>query len=248
MSELLRVAVIGARGRMGAEVCRAVTAADDLELVAAIDAGDDPGILVRERAQVAVDFTVPDAAIGNITFCAASGIHCVVGTSGFTPERLTQVREAIAPHPGVGVLIAPNFGIGAVLMMQFARRAAPYFESVEIVELHHPDKVDAPSGTAGQTARLVAEARRVAGRRAGPDATRPEDLLARGEDVDGVRVHSVRLRGLVAHQEVLLGSPGETLTIRHDSLDRISFMPGVLLAVRALSDRPGLTVGIDALL
>lgn len=248
MSSAVRVAVVGARGRMGTEVCRAVTAADDLELVAAIDAGDDPEALVQERAQVAVDFTVPDAAIGNIAFCAANEIHCVVGTSGFTPERLTQVRETLAAYPGVGVLIAPNFGIGAVLMMQFARKAAPFFESVEIVELHHPDKVDAPSGTAGQTARLVAKARRAAGVAPGPDATRPDDQAARGLDVEGVRVHSVRLRGLVAHQEVLLGSPGETLTIRHDSLDRMSFMPGVLLAVREVSSRPGLTVGIDDLL
>lgn len=244
----IRVGVIGAKGRMGGEVCQAVNAADDLELVAAIDAGDDPHTLAHHAAEVAVDFTVPDAAVANIRCCVEAGIHCVVGTSGFTPERLDEVRVALAPHPGVGVLVAPNFGIGAVLMMQFARRAAPFFESVEIVELHHPDKVDAPSGTAGQTARLIAEARAAAQRPDAPDATREEFQAARGVEVAGIPVHSVRLRGLVAHQEVLFGSAGETLTIRHDSVDRASFMPGVLLAVRAVGSRPGLTVGIDDLL
>lgn len=243
----VRVGVVGARGRMGTQVCQAVSEAEDLELGAAVDVGDDLAALASEGVEVAVDFTVPEVALETIRYCVGAGIHCVVGTSGFSPERLDAVRELLAGHD-VGVLIAPNFGIGAVLMMQFARRAAPFFESVEIVELHHPDKVDAPSGTAGQTARQIAEVRAAAGVPDGPDATREEFRAARGVSVAGIPVHSVRLRGLVAHQEVLLGSPGETLTIRHDSFDRASFMPGVLLAVRGVAARPGLTVGIDDLL
>ncbi len=242
----MRVAVFGARGRMGAEVCRAVEAADDLELVAAVDAGDDRSAV--EAADVVVDFTVPDAVMGNLAWCVERGIHVVVGTTGFTEERLGQVRELTASRPGVGVLVAANFSVGAVLMMHFAEQAARHFESAEIIELHHPNKVDAPSGTATVTANRIAAARADAGLGPVPDATDSGLPGARGAEVQGIHVHGVRLRGLVASQEVLFGSAGETLTIRHDSLDRAGFMPGVLAAVRAVSGLPGLTIGIDALL
>jgi len=240
------VAVFGARGRMGAEVCRAVEAADDLELVAAIDAGDDRG--PAEAADVVVDFTVPDVVMDNLAWCVDHGVHAVVGTTGFTDERLAGLRDLLAARPGANILIAPNFSIGAVLMMHFAEQAARFFESAEIIELHHPNKVDAPSGTAQATARRIAAARDAAGLGDVPDATTSGLDGARGAQVDGIHVHGVRLRGLVAHQEVLFGSVGETLTIRHDSLDRAGFMPGVLAAVRAVPGLPGLTIGIDALL
>ncbi|MER6585099.1 4-hydroxy-tetrahydrodipicolinate reductase [Micromonospora chalcea] len=243
-----RVGVLGARGRMGMEVCKAVDSAADLELVAAVDQGDDLATVAQAGAGVVVDFTTPDAVMGNLRWCVENGVHAVVGTTGFTEQRLDQVREWLAGRPGVGVVIAPNFGIGAVLMMQFAARAARHFESVEIIEQHHPRKLDAPSGTATHTARLIAAARADAGLGPVPDATRDEVAGARGADIDGVRVHAVRATGLVAHQEVLFGTTGETLTIRHDSYDRVSFMPGVLLAVREVGRRPGLTVGLDALL
>ncbi|MGN6243012.1 MAG: 4-hydroxy-tetrahydrodipicolinate reductase [Motilibacteraceae bacterium] len=241
----IRVGVLGARGRMGSQACQAVQAADDLELVAQVDVGDPFAALVDAGAQVAVDLTHPDAVMGNLEQCIGAGIHAVVGTTGFTDERLDTLRGRLADAPGVGVLVAPNFAMGAVLMMRFAAQAARFFESVEVVELHHPDKADAPSGTARRTAELVAAARREAGLGPVPDATTDEYDGARGADVEGVAVHSVRLRGLVAHQEVLLGNPGETLTIRHDSLDRVSFMPGVLLGVRTVGSRPGLTVGLE---
>ncbi|MEU5830903.1 MULTISPECIES: 4-hydroxy-tetrahydrodipicolinate reductase [Micromonospora] len=243
-----RVGVLGARGRMGMEVCKAVDSAADLELVAAVDQGDDLDAVAQAGAGVVVDFTTPDAVMDNLRWCVEHGVHAVVGTTGFTEQRLAEVRGWLADRPGVGVVIAPNFGIGAVLMMQFAARAARYFESVEIVEQHHPRKLDAPSGTATHTARLIAAARADAGLGPAPDATRDEVPGARGADIDGVRVHAVRATGLVAHQEVLFGTTGETLTIRHDSYDRVSFMPGVLLAVREVGRRPGLTVGLDALL
>ncbi|MFJ5545435.1 4-hydroxy-tetrahydrodipicolinate reductase [Micromonospora chalcea] len=243
-----RVGVLGARGRMGMEVCKAVDSAADLELVAAVDQGDDLNAVAQAGAGVVVDFTTPDAVMDNLRWCVENGVHAVVGTTGFTEQRLDQVREWLAGRPGVGVVIAPNFGIGAVLMMQFAARAARHFESVEIIEQHHPRKLDAPSGTATHTARLIAAARAEAGLVPVPDATRDEVAGARGADIDGVRVHAVRATGLVAHQEVLFGTTGETLTIRHDSYDRVSFMPGVLLAVREVGRRPGLTVGLDALL
>lgn len=233
---------------MGSEVVRAIDAAADLEVVAVIDEGDPLDRLVSSGAEVAVEFTHPGAVMANLEFCVRHGIHAVVGTTGFDDDRLAAVRGWLAASPGTGVLVAPNFGIGAVLMMRFARLAAPYFESVEIVELHHPGKADAPSGTARRTAELVAAARRNAGLPPMPDATSESLAGARGADVDGIPVHAIRLRGLVAHQEVLLGGPGEALTIRHDSLDRASFMPGVLLGVRTIADRPGLTVGLDALL
>jgi 4-hydroxy-tetrahydrodipicolinate reductase len=248
VSEPIRVGVLGARGRMGIEVCKAVEAADDLDLVAMIDQGDWLFNASDAGAQVIVDFTTPDVVMDNLHWCVDQGINAVVGTTGFTEQRLDRVRTWLSHKPSVGVVIAPNFGIGAVLMMQFAARAARYFESVEIIEQHHPNKVDAPSGTSAHTARAVAAARAAAGLGPMPDATKDEAPGARGTDVDGVRVHSVRARGLVAHQEVLFGTAGETLTIRHDSYERSSFMPGVLLAVRSVPARPGLTVGLDALL
>jgi 4-hydroxy-tetrahydrodipicolinate reductase len=227
---------------MGSEVCRAVEDAEDVELVASLDVGDDREPL--REAQVVVDFTTPGAVMDNLRWCIDAGLHAVVGTTGFDDERLTQVRDWLKDS-SVGVLIAPNFGIGAVLMMRFAATAAPYFDSVEIVELHHPNKVDAPSGTARRTAALVAEARHG---QVSPDATTEEVDGARGATVDGVRIHAVRLAGLVAHQEVLLGGHGETLTIRHDSLSRESFMPGVLLGARWVVEHPGLTIGIETAL
>ena len=242
---MIRVAVLGAKGRMGSEVVRAVQDAADLSLGAAYDVGD---ALDLSGVDVAVDFTHPDAVLANLRACLGAGVHAVVGTTGFDEGRLAQLRGWLDAAPGVGVLVAPNFGIAAVLMMRFAAEAARFFDSVEIVELHHPGKADAPSGTARRTAELVAAARREAGSAPMPDATTSALPGARGADVDGVRVHAVRLAGLVAHQEVLLGGQGESLTIRHDSYDRASFMPGVLLGVRAVAGRPGLTVGLEALL
>lgn len=247
MSENLKVGVLGAKGRMGTQVCQAVEGASDLQLVAQLDEGDALDALTAAGVEVVVDFTHPGAVLDNLRFCIDHGIATVVGTSGFDEQRLTQVREWLAATPG-HVLIAPNFGIGAVLMMQFARQAARFFESVEVIELHHAGKVDAPSGTAAHTAALIAQARAEAGAGPVPDATTTALPGARGADVDGVRVHSIRLPGLVAHQEVVLGATGETLTIRHDSLDRVSFMPGVLLAVRGVRERDGLTVGLEPLL
>ena len=242
---VIRVAVLGARGKVGSEVCRALEAAPDTELVAAVDAGDDIAEVVSQRADSVVDFTHPDVVMDNLRFCIEHGIHAVVGTTGFDEARLDQLRGWLGDEPRSGVLIAPNFSIGAILMMRFAARAAPFFESVEVVELHHPDKADAPSGTARRTAELIAAARRAAGSPPMPDATSTGLDGARGADVDGVRVHGLRVRGLVAHQEVILGGPGETLTIRHDSLDRVSFTPGVLAGLRAIGDHPGLTVGLE---
>lgn len=244
---MIKVGVLGARGRMGSEACRAVESADDLELVAAVDQGDPLDALTA--AEAVVDFTHPGVVMDNLRWCVEHGLHAVVGTSGFDPARLDAVRAWQESSPGGNVLIAPNFGIGAVLMMHFARKAAPFFESVEVVELHHPNKADAPSGTAYRTAELIAEARAEAGVAASPDATTSELDGARGTDVGGVRVHSVRLSGLVAHQEVLLGGHGEVFTIRHDSMNRESFMPGVLLSLREVGGLPSrLTVGIESLL
>jgi 4-hydroxy-tetrahydrodipicolinate reductase len=233
---------------MGVEVSKAVDAADDMELVAMIDQGDWLFNASDAGAEVVIDFTTPDVVMDNLHWCIDQGINAVVGTTGFTDQRLDRVRTWLSHKPDVGVIVAPNFGIGAVLMMQFAARAARYFESIEIIEQHHPGKLDAPSGTAAHTARVVAAARAAAGMGPMPDATKDEAPGARGTDIEGVRVHSVRARGLVAHQEVLFGTVGETLKIRHDSFERASFMPGVLLAVRSVRTRPGLTVGLDALL
>lgn len=243
MSETIKVAVIGAAGRMGSEVCRAVTAAADLALVGTYDQGDDLGDLAG--ADVVVEFSVPAASPANVAHCVAQGVHVVVGTTGWDDAKLDSLREPLAAHPEVGVLIAPNFAIGAILMMRFAQQAARFYESVEVIELHHPNKVDAPSGTAARTARLIAAARSDAGLGEVPDATTQDPDGARGGRVDGIPVHSVRLRGLVAHQEVLLGGEGEMLTVRHDSFDRTSFMPGVLEGVHHVAAHPGLTVGLE---
>ena len=244
----MKVGVLGARGKVGTEVCRGVQESDDLELVAEVDVEDDLEDLVRTGAEAVVDFTHPDVVMDNLRFCIEHGIHAVVGTTGFDGDRLETVRGWLGQDPTTGVLIAPNFSIGALLMMRFAATAAAYFESVEVVELHHPDKADAPSGTARRTAQLIADARREAGRSPVPDATTSELAGARGASVDDIRVHSLRVRGLVAHQEVVLGGVGETLTIRHDSMDRASFVPGVLIALRAVAARPGLTVGLEPVL
>ncbi|MGW1837174.1 4-hydroxy-tetrahydrodipicolinate reductase [Streptomyces sp. BBFR2] len=241
----LRVAVIGAKGRIGSEAVKAVEGAEDMELVAALGRGDSLEALTDAGAQVAVELTNPDAVMGNLDFCVRHGIHGVVGTTGWTEDRLAQLRTALAASPETGVLIAPNFSIGAVLTMTFARQAAKFFESAEIIELHHPNKADAPSGTATRTAQLVAAAREEAGCAPQPDATSTALDGARGADVDGVPVHSVRLRGLLAHQEVLFGGVGETLTIRHDSLHHSSFMPGILLGARRVVSTPGLTLGLE---
>ncbi|MGW0007063.1 4-hydroxy-tetrahydrodipicolinate reductase [Nocardia grenadensis] len=248
MTEPIRVGVLGAQGKVGQAICAAVEAAADLELVAAVDKDDPLSRLVETGAQVVVDFTHPDVVMGNLQFLVENGIHAVVGTTGFDDARLDQVRGWLAGRAEVGVLIAPNFAIGAVLSMRFAEQAARFFESVEVIELHHPNKADAPSGTAYRTAGIIAEAREKAGAGPIPDATTTELAGARGAEVGGVRVHSVRLAGLVAHQEVLFGTQGETLTIRHDSIDRSSFAPGVLLGVRQIGLRPGLTVGLDPFL
>lgn len=248
MIKTTAVAVLGARGRMGNTVCAAVADAPDLDLVARLDLGDDVGALSGRGIDVAVDFTVPSAAEANVHALIDAGIHAVVGTTGWTDQALARVREHVGAAPGVGVLIAPNFALSAVLAIRFAAEAARYFESAEVIELHHPDKVDAPSGTAVHTARLIAASRAEAGLGPSPDATTTALNGARGADVDGVRVHAVRLRGLVAHEEVLFGNPGEQLTLRTDSFDRSSFMPGVILAVRSIARLPGLTVGLDPVL
>ena len=242
---MIKVGVLGARGRMGAEVVKAVTEAADLELVAALDLGDSLDQLKANGAQVVVDFTTPDSVMANLEFLISNGINAVVGTTGFDPDRISKIEKSIAANPKVGVLIAPNFAIGGVLMMEFATKAAKYFESAEIIELHHPNKVDAPSGTASRTAELMSAARKEAKLPAMPDATSTSQDGARGAMVGDIPVHSVRLRGLIAHQEVLLGGLGETLTIRHDSLDRAGFMPGVLLGVRKVIAHPGLTFGLE---
>lgn len=231
---------------MGSAACAAIEEAADLSLVGRYDAGDDLGDL--GGAQVAVDFTVPDASPANVRHCIEHGVHAVVGTTGWSSDRLQALEELLAEHDSVGVLIAPNFAIGALLMMSFAQQAARFYESVEIVETHHPQKVDAPSGTAARTAALIAAARERAGLGPVPDATTSDPGGARGADIDGIRVHAQRMRGRVAHQEVSFGGEGEALTIRHDSFDRVSFMPGVLAGVRAVPERPGLTVGLEHIL
>jgi 4-hydroxy-tetrahydrodipicolinate reductase len=241
----MRVGVLGSKGKVGSTMVGAVRAAEDLTLSAEVDAGDPLSLLTDGDTEVVIEFTHPDVVMGNLEFLIANGIHAVVGTTGFTEGRFEQVRSWLA-GTRTSVLIAPNFAIGAVLSMHFARQAAPYFESAEVIELHHPQKADAPSGTAARTAKLIAEARH--GMPPNPDATTTGLPGARGADVGGIPVHSVRLAGLVAHQEVLFGTEGETLTIRHDSLDRTSFVPGVLLAVRRIAERPGLTVGLEPLL
>jgi 4-hydroxy-tetrahydrodipicolinate reductase len=244
---MIKVGVLGAQGRMGREACATIEDAPDTELSARVDQGDSLDALAD--CDVVVDFTHVAAVLDNLRWCVEHGLSVVVGTSGFGDDRLAQVRSWTAGRPAVRVLIAPNFSVGAVLMMRFAAQAARFFDSAEIIELHHANKMDAPSGTALRTAGLIGAARTKAGLGAPPDATKEELPGARGASVDDIHVHSVRLAGLVAHQEVLFGGHGETLTIRHDSLDRASFMPGVLLAVRGIASLPpGLTVGIEPLL
>ncbi len=260
---MTRVGVFGAGGRMGIAVCHAVNDDPELELVAAVDphyAGIDigevtgingctfdvssaPSSFVNEKVDVAIDFTQPEAARGNLEFCAVNGIHDVIGTSGFTEDDFASIAEMFATS---NCLIAPNFAIGAVLMMRFAELASPYFDTAEIIELHHDNKVDAPSGTAVSTVERMA----AASDEWADDPTQTETIAhARGAaGPGGIRVHSVRMRGMVAHQEVILGTAGQTLSIRHDSYDRSSFMPGVLLAAKRIVDLPGLTVGLDAVL
>jgi 4-hydroxy-tetrahydrodipicolinate reductase len=242
---MIKVGILGARGRMGAEVVKAVEESSDCQLVAALDLGDSLDQLISSGAQVVVDFTTPDSVMANLDFLITHNIHAVVGTTGFDDARMAQLNSLSASHPEVGILIAPNFAIGAVLMMEFAAKAAKYFESVEIIELHHPNKVDAPSGTAARTAGIISAARKEASLPAMPDATSSSLDGARGALVGDVPVHSVRLRGLIAHQEVLFGGLGETLSIRHDSLDRAGFMPGVLLGIRSVISRPGVTFGLE---
>jgi 4-hydroxy-tetrahydrodipicolinate reductase len=242
----MRVGVLGAKGKVGATMVQAVEAAQDLTFTAGVDAGDPLSMFADRHTEVVIDFTHPDVVMDNLKFLIDNGIHAVVGTTGFTDERLSQVEAWLEQSRTTAVLIAPNFAIGAVLSMHFAKQAARFFESAEVIELHHPQKADAPSGTAARTARLIADARK--GLPPNPDATSTGMDGARGADVDGIPVHSVRLAGLVAHQEVLFGTQGETLTIRHDSLDRTSFVPGVLLAVRTVREHPGLTVGLEPIL
>jgi 4-hydroxy-tetrahydrodipicolinate reductase len=243
---MIRVGVLGAKGRMGSEVCRTVQGADDLELAAALDLGDPLDALAS--CDVAVDFTHPGSVLDNVRWCVAHQLDAVVGTSGFDQARLDEVQQWL-PAGNVRVLVVPNFSVGAVLMMRFAEQAARFFDSAEIIELHHAGKADAPSGTATRTAAMIEAARAAAGLGQSPDATVTEVAGARGATLGGVHVHSVRLAGLVAHQEVLLGGHGETLTIRHDSLDRTSFMPGVQRAIRGIGSLPtGLTVGLEGLL
>lgn len=241
----IKVGVLGAKGRMGSEACKAVIDAPDLDLVAAIDLGDSLDLLVQNGAQVVVDFTHPDSVMKNLEFAIKNRINVVVGTTGFNEKKLNEIKDWLAASPQTGALIAPNFGLGAVLMMQFAAKASKYFESVEIVELHHPNKADAPSGTAARTAEMINEARTSVKKEAMPDATTSSLEGARGALIGDVHVHAVRLRGLVAHQEVILGDLGETLTIRHDSIDRTGFMPGVLLGIRKVISHPGLTFGLE---
>jgi 4-hydroxy-tetrahydrodipicolinate reductase len=241
----IRVGVIGALGRMGATVVSAVQEQPDMQLVAQIDQGDDLIALLDSKAQVIVDFTTPDVVMPTLKFAIENGIHCVIGTTGFDAERLRELTQWCAKSPSTGVLVAPNFGIAAILMMKMAQMAAPHFESVEIVELHHPKKVDAPSGTAIRTAEVIGLARHDVEM---PDATVDARDGARGAQVAGIPIHSLRISGLVAHQEVIFGGEGETLTIRHDSLSRESFMPGVVLGIREVGKHPGLTVGLDTFL
>lgn len=241
----IKVGVLGAQGRVGKAIVEGVHAEDDLELVAEISRGDDLQHLVDNHAEVIVDFTQPDSVMGNLEFCIANGIHCVVGTTGFDKERLDQVEQWTRQEGAGNVLIAPNFAISAVMTMVLAKQAAKFFETAEVVEFHHPTKLDAPSGTAIQTAEAIAQARRDAELGEMPDATEKSLEGARGANVDGIPVHAVRTRGMVAHEEVIFGAQGQSLTIRQDSYDRSSFTPGVLVGVREIAQHPGLVVGLD---
>jgi 4-hydroxy-tetrahydrodipicolinate reductase len=241
----MKVAVLGAKGRMGAEAVSAISASSDLTLSASLDLGDSLEELIKSNTEIVVDFTNPDSVMKNLEFAISNGIHVVVGTTGFDDKKLAQLKDLLSKNPKVGALIAPNFGLGAVLMMQFSQTAAKYFESVEIIELHHANKVDAPSGTAIRTAEMITDSRKLTKKSAMPDSTKSALPGSRGSKVGDVPIHSVRSHGYVAHQEVIFGDPGETLSIRHDSINRAGFMPGVLLGVREVVKHPGLTVGLE---
>lgn len=245
---MTKVGVLGAKGRVGTAIVAAVEADENLTLAAALDHGDDLQALVDNGAEVIVDFTVPDAVMANVEFCVKNGIHCVIGTTGWTEERYNQVREWLKDSPETGVLVAPNFAISAVLTMKFAEMAAPFFESAEVIELHHPNKKDAPSGTAVHTAEGIARSRKEAGMGAQPDATEQTLEGARGADVDGIPVHAVRMTGMVAHEQVIFGTRGQSLTIKQDSYDRESFVPGVIIGVEKIGSNPGLTIGLESFL
>jgi 4-hydroxy-tetrahydrodipicolinate reductase len=241
----MKVAVLGAKGRMGAETVAAIESAADLTLSSALDLGDSLDQLIKSGTEVVVDFTHPDSVMKNLEFAISNGIHIVVGTTGFDDKKLSELKNLLSKNSKVGALIAPNFGLGAVLMMQFSEKAAKYFESVEIIELHHANKVDAPSGTAIRTAELITDARKQSKKGAMPDASKTIIPGARGAKVGDVPIHSVRSHGYVAHQEVIFGDAGETLSIRHDSINRAGFMPGVLIGVRNVAKHPGLTIGLE---
>ena len=241
----MKVAVLGAKGRMGAETVAAIESASDLTLSSALDLGDSLDQLIKTGTEVVIDFTHPESVMKNLEFAINNGIHVVVGTTGFDDKKLSELKNLLSKNPKVGALIAPNFGLGAVLMMQFSQKAAQYFESVEIIELHHANKVDAPSGTAIRTAELITDARKQSKKGAMPDASKTIFPGARGAKVGDVPIHSVRSHGYVAHQEVIFGDAGETLSIRHDSINRAGFMPGVLIGVRNVAKHPGLTVGLE---
>ncbi|QNH96142.1 4-hydroxy-tetrahydrodipicolinate reductase [Corynebacterium anserum] len=245
---MTKVGVLGAQGRVGTAIVAAVEDDENLTLAAALDSGDDLQTLVDNGVEVVVDFTVPDAVMGNVEFCVNNGIHCVVGTTGWTEQKYEQVREWLKASPQTGVLVAPNFAISAVLTMKFAEMAAPFFESAEVIELHHPNKKDAPSGTAVHTAEGIARSRRNAGLGTQPDATEQSLEGARGANVDGIPVHAVRMTGMVAHEQVIFGTRGQSLTIKQDSYDRDSFVPGVLIGVEKITAHPGLTIGLESFL
>jgi len=241
----MKVAVLGAKGRMGQETVAAINATTDLSLSAALDLGDSLDKLVNSGTQIMVDFTTADAVMKNIEFAIEHDIHIVVGTTGIDENKLKIISNLLSKHPDVGALIAPNFGLGAVLMMQFSQTAAKFFESVEIMEMHHANKIDAPSGTAIRTAEMITKSRNASNKAKMPDATKSEITGARGAKVGDVPVHSIRGHGYVAHQEVVFSDLGETLTIRHDSISRAGFMPGVLIGIRNVAKHPGLTVGLE---
>jgi 4-hydroxy-tetrahydrodipicolinate reductase len=241
----MKVAVLGAKGRMGTEAVAAINAATDLTLSAALDIGDSLENLTQSGTEIVVDFTTPDSVMKNLEFAINNGIHVVVGTTGFDDNKLDLLKNLLSKQPKVGALIAPNFGLGAVLMMQFSQTAAKYFESAEIIEMHHANKIDAPSGTAVRTAEMITNSRKASSKPNMPDATKTSLPGARGAKVGDVPVHSIRGHGYVAHQEVVFSDAGETLTIRHDSINRSGFMPGVLIGIRNVAKHPGLTVGLE---
>ncbi|MBT0770010.1 4-hydroxy-tetrahydrodipicolinate reductase [Kineosporia sp. J2-2] len=243
-----QIAVLGARGRMGVASVRAIEASPDLNVAAEIDLHDDLHDIIDRKADIALVFTPPDVAHDHVQWCIKQGIHVVVGTSGFDEASVERIRAALVDHSDVNVFVVPNFSVGAVLMTKFATQAAPFFESVEIIEFHHPGKVDAPSGTALRTAEVVARARNEAGCAPSPDATVLDPYGARGGQIEGIGVHSIRVSGFMSSQEVLLGNEGETMTLRYDSISRESLMPGVLSSLRAVPNLPGVTVGLEVVL